>query len=82
MAIDLATNGGYEQADIILISDGVSSAAFGTIQSMFAQAGKYRLSILGVGTAEGAPIPLGNGGFVKDRSGSILIPKLDSASLQ
>ena len=82
MAIDLATNGGYEQADIILISDGVSSAAFGTIQSMFAQAGKYRLSILGVGTAEGAPIHLGNGGFVKDRSGSILIPKLDSASLQ
>ena len=82
MAIDLATNGGYEQADIILISDGVSSAAFGTIQSMIAQAGKYRLSILGVGTAEGAPIPLGNGGFVKDRSGSILIPKLDSASLQ
>ena len=82
MAIDLATNGGYEQADIILISDGVSSAAFGTIQSMFAQAGKYRLSILGVGTAECAPIPLGNGGFVKDRSGSILIPKLDSASLQ
>jgi Ca-activated chloride channel family protein len=82
MAIDLATNGGYEQADIILISDGVSSAAFGTIQSMIAQAGKYRLSILGVGTAEGAPISLGNGGFVKDRSGSILIPKLDSASLQ
>jgi Ca-activated chloride channel family protein len=82
MAIDLATNGGYEQADIILISDGVSSAAFGTIQSMIAQAGKYRLSILGVGTTEGAPIPLGNGGFVKDRSGSILIPKLDSASLQ
>jgi Ca-activated chloride channel family protein len=82
MAIELATNGGYEQADIILISDGVSSAAFGSIQSLIAEAGKYRLSILGVGTAEGAPIPLGNGGFVKDRSGSILIPKLDSASLQ
>jgi Ca-activated chloride channel family protein len=82
MAIELATNGGYEQADIILISDEVSSAAFGSIQSLIAEAGKYRLSILGVGTAEGAPIPLGNGGFVKDRSGSILIPKLDSASLQ
>jgi Ca-activated chloride channel family protein len=82
MAIDLATNGGYEQADILLISDGVSPAAFGAIQSMIATAGKYRLSILGVGTSAGAPIPLGNGGFVKDRSGSILIPKLDSASLQ
>ena len=82
MAIELAANGGYEQADIVLISDGVSPAAFGTIQSMIASAGTYRLSILGVGTSAGAPIPLGNGGFVKDRSGSILIPKLDSASLQ
>ena len=82
MAIELAANGGYAQADIILISDGVSPAAFGTIQSMIASAGTYRLSILGVGTSAGAPIPLGNGGFVKDRSGSILIPKLDSASLQ
>ncbi|MDB3966546.1 VWA domain-containing protein [Porticoccaceae bacterium] len=82
LAIELAANGGYGQADIILITDGVSGSAFGTIQAMIAQAGKYRLSILGVGTAEGAPIPLGNGGFVKDRSGSILIPKLDSSSLQ
>ncbi|MDG1165028.1 MAG: VWA domain-containing protein [Porticoccaceae bacterium] len=82
MAIELAINGGYEQADIVLISDGVSRAAFGTIQSMVAKAGNYRLSILGVGTNEGAPIPLGNSGFVKDRSGNILIPKLDASSLQ
>ena len=82
MAIELAANGGYEQADIILISDGVSPAAFGSIKTIIGQAGKYRLSILGVGTAEGAPIPLGSSGFVKDRSGSILIPKLDSASMQ
>ena len=81
-AIELASNGGYEQADILLITDGVARAAFGDIQNMIAQAGKYRLSILGVGTSEGAPIPLGNGGFVKDRSGNIMIPKLDSASLQ
>ena len=81
-AIELASNGGYEQADILLITDGVSRAAFGDIQNMIAQAGRYRLSILGVGTSEGAPIPLGNGGFVKDRSGNIMIPKLDSASLQ
>ena len=82
VAIELAANGGYEQADIILISDGVSPAAFGSIKTIIGQAGKYRLSILGVGTAEGAPIPLGSSGFVKDRSGSILIPKLDSASMQ
>ncbi len=82
MAINLATNGGYAQADLLLITDGVARSAFNTIQSMLAQAGDFRLSILGVGTAQGAPIPYGNGSFVKDSSGAILIPKLDSASLQ
>ncbi len=82
MAIDLANNGGYQQADILLITDGVSRLGWSSIASLIAQTGNYRLSILGVGTDEGAPIPLGDGGFVKDRSGSILIPKLESASLR
>ncbi len=81
-AIKLAANGGYTQADLLLITDGVAASAFATIQSMLAAAGNYRLSILGVGTAQGAPIPYGNGSFVKDSSGAILIPKLDSSSLQ
>jgi len=82
MAINLATNGGYTQADLLLITDGVARSAFSTIQAMLAQSGNFRLSILGVGTAQGAPIPYGNGSFVKDSSGAILIPKLDSSSLQ
>ncbi len=81
-AINLAVNGGYDQADILLITDGVARSAFGTIQSMLSQAGKFRLSILGVGTEQGAPIPLGDGGFVKDSRGAILIPKLTPSSLQ
>ena len=81
-AITLATNAGYAEADLLLITDGVAPSAFSTIQSMLAKAGNFRLSILGVGTAEGAPIPYGNGSFVKDNSGAILIPKLDSSSLQ
>ncbi|MDA9090745.1 VWA domain-containing protein [Porticoccaceae bacterium] len=82
VALELAINGGYEQADILLITDGVARSAFGTIQSMVSQAGKFRLSILGVGTDQGAPIPLGDGGFVKDSRGAILIPKLAASSLQ
>ena len=82
MALSLAINGGYVQADILLISDGVARSAFGTIQTAVAQSGEFRLSILGIGTAQGAPIPLGNGGFVKDQNGAIVIPKLDSVSLQ
>ena len=81
-ALQLAINGGYQQADLLLITDGVASPAFATVQSMVKQAGKFRLSILGVGTAQGAPIPTGSGGFVKDSNGAILIPKMSAASLK
>ena len=80
-AMDLIKNAGYQQADILLLSDGVSRAAFGDISSQL-KSRNIRLHILGVGTAEGAPIPMGNGGFVKDKNGSILLPKLDSSELR
>ena len=80
-AMDLIKNAGYQQADILLLSDGVSRAAFGDISSQL-KSRNIRLHILGVGTAEGAPIPMGNGGFVKDKNGSILLPKLDSSALR
>ena len=81
-ALELAVNGGYQQGDLLLITDEVSRSAFNSIQSMISKAGKFRLSILGVGTEQGAPIPTGAGGFAKDRSGAIVIPQLSPASLQ
>ena len=80
-AMDLIKNAGYQQADILLLTDGVSRAAFGDISSQL-KSRNIRLHILGIGTAEGAPIPMGNGGFVKDKNGSILLPKLDSSALR
>lgn len=80
-AIDLIENAGYQQADILLITDGVSRAAFRDISSQL-NSRNIRLHILGIGTSEGAPIPMGNGGFVKDKNGSILLPKLDSSALR
>jgi Ca-activated chloride channel family protein len=80
-AIDLIKNAGHQQADILLITDGVSRAAFRDISSQL-NSRNIRLHILGIGTSEGAPIPMGNGGFVKDKNGSILLPKLDSSALR
>jgi Ca-activated chloride channel family protein len=80
-AIDLIKNAGYQQADILLLTDGVSRAAFRDISSQL-KSHNIRLHILGIGTSEGAPIPMGNGGFVKDKNGSILLPKLDSSALR
>ncbi|MCY1284730.1 von Willebrand factor type A domain protein [compost metagenome] len=39
------------------------------------------LHILGVGTSQGAPIAQEGGGFLKDASGAILLPRLDRATL-
>ena len=80
-AIELINNGGYQQADLLLITDGVDRSAFGDISAQLSQS-NYRLHILGVGTSEGAPIPMGNGNFVKDQNNSIILPRLEASSLR
>lgn len=80
-ALELVTNGGYQQADLLLITDGVDRSAFRDISSQLSEV-SVRLHILGVGTSQGAPIPLGNGGFVKDQNDSIILPRLDPSSLK
>ena len=42
----------------------------------------YRLSILGVGTSHGVPVPLPDGGFLKGPNGEIVIPVLDEKPLR
>ena len=80
-ALELAQNGGYQQADLLLITDEVAAPAFPRIRSMISRAGNFRLSILGVGSQQGAPIPTGAGGFAKDINGAIVIPKLSANTL-
>lgn len=80
-ALELVINGGYQQADLLLITDGVDRSAFADISSQLSQ-GNIRLHILGIGTSEGAPIPLANGGFVKDQNDSIILPRLETSSLK
>ena len=80
--IELAINAGLDQADILLITDEVSVEAQDEITSLLRGMGNFRFSVLGVGTAEGAPIPLSSGGFAKDHGGAIVIPKLNQKSLR
>ncbi len=43
----------------------------------------HRLSVLAVGTASGAPIPLPDGsGFLRDRDGRVVVPQLDTPRLR
>ena len=80
-ALALLKDSGVQQGDLLIVSDEIpSSAANAIIESL--EGLPIRVSILGVGTPEGAPIPFGQGGFAKDRSGNIVIASLNRATLQ
>jgi Ca-activated chloride channel homolog len=82
MAIELAqqlfSDAGLNQGELLLITDGVTDEAIGTINDDLKN--QFRLSVLGVGTDSGAPIPIRQGGFAKD-NGAIVIAKLGSSDL-
>ncbi|MFB3049342.1 MAG: VWA domain-containing protein, partial [Acidimicrobiia bacterium] len=77
---DLLKQAGIPGGDLLLITDGdVEPATLETIKQVVSKG--RRISILGVGTEDGAPIPE-KGGFVKDENGVIVVSKVGSASLQ
>ncbi len=67
--------------EILLITDGGSSPAAERVARELRGTG-FSLSILGVGTQEGAPIPRSTGGFVTDQSGRIAVPRLEENGLR
>jgi Ca-activated chloride channel family protein len=79
----LLQQSGAVRGDVLLISDGIDNDVLDALHAAVKKlvAAGYRLSVLGVGTADGAPIPLADGGFFKDAAGAIVLPKLDEASL-
>jgi Ca-activated chloride channel family protein len=77
-AVDLLKQAGLQKGQILLVTDGVNADK--TLPAVNALDG-YTLSILGVGTTDGAPIALPEGGFLKDAQGTLVIPKLNADDL-
>jgi Ca-activated chloride channel family protein len=67
--------------EVLLVTDGGSSPA-ATNAAQELQGNGYTLSVLGVGTPEGAPIPRVTGGFVTDNRGEIAVPRLEERGLR
>jgi len=80
----LLQQAGAVRGDVLLITDGIDNdppaALHGAMQKL--KAAGFRLSVLGVGTMDPAPIPLADGGFYKDASGAIVLPKLNEDALR
>jgi len=78
-AVELFKQAGLQKGRILLVTDGVDmDKALPAVKTL----DKYQLSILGVGTDDGAPIALPEGGFLKDERGNIVVPKLNSSDLE
>jgi Ca-activated chloride channel family protein len=79
-AVTLLENTGFQTGTIILITDGVSE---GTSEAAARAASRgFTVSVLAVGTAAGAPVPLNQGILLKDPAGNIVIPGVDHMLLR
>lgn len=77
-ATELLKDSNAHTGRILVVTDGIAN---NQIDLVAEQLEGYTLSILGVGTEQGAPIPLSSG-YLKDKSGAIVIPKLNWRELE
>ena len=72
---------GVGRGEILLVTDGYTGRAAVEAAAQLDAEG-YRVSVLGVGTGEGAPLPDGRGGYLRDAQGDIVVPALDPSALR
>ena len=75
-AANLLITAGAQGGQILLMTDGLPGFHIIRAKNALENSGAA-LAIMTIGTKAGAPIPLPNGGFLKDDAGEIVIPTLD-----
>ena len=78
--IELLKQAGSASGDLLFISDGLSNEAL--TRTLAARPQGYPVSVLAMGTSQGAPIPLAGGGFMKNPEGDIVISRLRETQLR
>jgi Ca-activated chloride channel homolog len=79
MGVKLIHQAGLTQGEIVLIADSMSGNAASSAARARSQG--VTVSVLGIGSVDGAPVALPQGGFLKDSDGRIVLPRLDIAVL-
>ncbi len=79
-AQELIVQAGLDRGELILLADSVSDAAIAAARK--AHSAGLTISVLGVGSNNGAPVPLPQGGFLQDAKGNIVLPRLEESSLR
>ncbi len=76
LAQRLVTDAGIGKARLLLITDGIINKDIQRIDKVL-DTERFQLSVMTLGTAEGAPVSMPNSGFLRDGQGNIVLPKLD-----
>ncbi len=80
-ALELLRGVRSTEGEILLFTDSpVDSAALTSAATIAAEG--FSLSVIGVGSTDGAPIPNPRAGFLKDRNGNIVVARLDEDELK
>ena len=80
-ALELFDNSAVRRGDVLLVTDGISDLEVQRIEALLDKHPGQRLSVLAIGTADGGPVPLKNGGFLKDSGGDIVITRLNAENM-
>jgi Ca-activated chloride channel family protein len=80
-ARELLQQAGIPAGQVILIADGVEGDSAARTAKQLRKSG-YRVSVLGVGTADGAPLPDGQAGVTRDATGKTMRVRLDRQALE
>ena len=81
IGLQLFKDAGVGQGKILLLTDEVTEDSANRIIRIL-RGKSVVLSVLGVGTRDGGPIPKNDGGFMKDNDDNIIIPRLNSPVLE
>lgn len=79
---ELLKQAGMAKGHILLITDGASDPDAAKSAAKEARQQGYQVSVLAVGTAAGAPIPRGQGGFLLDSAGKTVVAKVNLDELE
>lgn len=80
LAQQLFDNAKINSGRILLVTDSITTDDANELDDELSRNG-FELSILGVGTTDGAPIPATQG-FLKDNQGNIVVPQLKRAPME
>ena len=80
-AKSLLSQGGHLRGDVILLTDGVSTTQVNEAKKVFEDS-QYHLSIIALGSSQGAAIRLPDGQLMRDKGDQVVVAKTDYSLLK